>query len=450
VFITALVHNLVAGGRLPLFEPVARGRIRRCYLQPQPDDGVPRFAYEEHLAALFGDPPEWPESTRSVSQLRVTIEYEPEGYVRRSLGLSRLHVDIVDYPGEWLLDLPLLETSYRDWSAAALERIRAQAARPTAAALLARLGGIDAAAPADEQAAIEGAALFTAHLRATRGEANSLSTTAPGRFLLPGGLEGTPALTFVPLAAPSDADIPAGSNWALMKRRYDYYVGQIVKPFFRDHFARLDRQIVLVDALSALNAGPAAVADLERALTSILSCYRVGAASWLSNLFARRIDRVLFAATKADHLHQSGHQRLTEIVEGMTERAKERASFAGAQVMATAIAAVRSTREAEARRNGVVYPVIVGVPLPGEQVGGTVFDGIREMAIFPGDLADWTRSGKETPMTGADARPANDVRFVRFRPMRLPGTLAAGSRPAPLPNIRLDRALEFLLGDRLL
>ena len=39
-----------------------------------------------------------------------------------------------------------------------------------------------------------------------------------------------------------------------------------MRPFFRDHFARLDRQIVLVDALAALNAGPDAVRDLERAL----------------------------------------------------------------------------------------------------------------------------------------------------------------------------------------
>ena len=50
VFITALVRSLVAGGRLPYFSAMAEGRIRRAYLEPQPDDRVPRFAYEEHLA----------------------------------------------------------------------------------------------------------------------------------------------------------------------------------------------------------------------------------------------------------------------------------------------------------------------------------------------------------------------------------------------------------------
>ena len=49
----------------------------------------------------------------------------------------------------------------------------------------------------------------------------------------------------------------------MMERRYEAYKTHVVKPFFRDHFARLDRQIVLVDMLAALNAGPAALRDLE-------------------------------------------------------------------------------------------------------------------------------------------------------------------------------------------
>jgi predicted YcjX-like family ATPase len=40
-----------------------------------------------------------------------------------------------------------------------------------------------------------------------------------------------------------------------------------------------------------------------------------------------------------------------------------------------------------------------------------------------------------------------DLRFVRFRPP-LPQADAAG-RAKPLPHIRLDRALEFLIGDAL-
>ena len=139
VFITSLVRNLVVGGRLPFFAPHAEGPILRAYLEPQPDDAVPRFDYERHLAALSADPPEWPASTRRISELRVTIEFEPVGAVWRMLGPSRLHVDIVDYPGEWLTDLGMLEQSYRAWADASLEHIKAHKTYREAGALLAFL-----------------------------------------------------------------------------------------------------------------------------------------------------------------------------------------------------------------------------------------------------------------------------------------------------------------------
>ena len=124
VFITALVHNLMAGGRLPFFDAAAEGRLLRAYLEPQPDEIVPRFEYERHLADLTASPPKWPESTRRISQLRLTLEYESGSFWKRQFGRDRLHIDIVDYPGEWLLDLLLLDLSYEDWSRDAVSRSR--------------------------------------------------------------------------------------------------------------------------------------------------------------------------------------------------------------------------------------------------------------------------------------------------------------------------------------
>ena len=60
VFITALVHGLMRSGRFPVFEALAEERIARARLSPQPDDAVPRFDYEGHVAALLGDRA-WPE-----------------------------------------------------------------------------------------------------------------------------------------------------------------------------------------------------------------------------------------------------------------------------------------------------------------------------------------------------------------------------------------------------
>src|SRR5580704_1914820 len=151
VFITALVNNLIAGARLPVLRASAEGRIARARLEPQPDDAVPRFAYEDHLASLTGEERRWPQSTRRISQLRLTIEFErAKGWGDKA---STLTLDIVDYPGEWLLDLPLLGKSYAQWSRETLEASAMAARASLAQDWRGYLVGLDPAAPAQEESA---------------------------------------------------------------------------------------------------------------------------------------------------------------------------------------------------------------------------------------------------------------------------------------------------------
>src|SRR5580698_9549002 len=380
VFITALVHGLTRGGRFPVFEAFASGRIARAELAPQPDDAVPRFDYENHVRTLIGDR-RWPNSTVDISELRLVIDYQRHNGADR-----RLTLDIVDYPGEWLLDLPLLNKSYEQWSAESLALSREGPRAKLAAPWHAQLAPLKAEGPADEQAALGSARLFTEYLRACRDERFAMSLLPPGRFLMPGNLAGSPALTFAPLDVPPDGTAPDGSLWAMMVRRYEAYKDVVVRPFFRDHFARLDRQIVLVDALSAFNAGPEALRDLEAALAGILECFRIGRSTLLSNLFRPRIDRILFAATKADHLHQSSHDRLEAILRRTVAKAVSRAEYAEAEIDVVALAAVRATREAQVQRGRDKLPSILGTPISGEAANGEVFEGKIEVATFPGDL----------------------------------------------------------------
>jgi predicted YcjX-like family ATPase len=435
VFITALVHGLVRGGRFPVFEPVASGRVAGARLKPQPDDAVPRFDYEAHVRALVEER-RWPDSTRQISELRLVIDYQSRGGAARQLTL-----DIVDYPGEWLLDLPLLEKSYEQWAAESLLLSRQGPRGQLAARWHAHLATLDAAGPADEQAAIQAARLFTDYLKACRDERYAMSLLPPGRFLMPGDLEGSPALTFAPLELPDPGAPVEGSSWAMMRRRFEAYKDVVVRPFFREHFARLDRQIVLVDALAAMNAGPDALRDLERALAAILECFRLGGRTFLSAMFQPRIDRILLAATKADHLHHASHDRLEAILRRLTERLGVRAAPAGAELDVVALAAVRATREAEVRTGREKLPAILGIPAAGEIHDKQIFDGETEAAVFPGDLpADPERLFAQNKTAPAE------LKFLRFRP---PALETSERGPGVLPHIRLDRALQFLLGDRL-
>lgn len=424
VFITSLVANLLDRGRMAALRAAADGSIKAAWLQPQPDDTVPRFDYERHLAAMTGPDPHWPEGTRHVSQLRLSLRVQPRGMLSGWRGQQVVHLDIVDYPGEWLLDLRLMEKDFDSWSDEVLERMQA---RPGAPDFHTALAATDAQT-FDETAAQTLAAAYTRHLHQAR-EAG-WSDCTPGRFLMPGELDGSPALTFTPLPAPMRTG-PLGREFA---RRFGAYKSRVVKPFFRDHFARIDRQVVLMDVLGAIHAGPQAVEDMRRAMADILTAFRPGRAGWLSQLLGtRRVGRILFAATKADHLHHLQHPRLTAITGSILREARDRADFSGARTEAMSIAALRSTTEDMIREAGEDLPA----------VRGTLMDG-RQAAFYPGDLPPNPAQLLVPASQGAAAWLDGDYAIMDFAPA--PNTLRPGDGP---PHIRLDRAAEFLIGDQI-
>lgn len=443
VFITSLVRNLVGGGRLPFFAAEAEGRIVRAYLEPQPDDAVPRFDYETHLGSLEADSPAWPESTRRISELRVTIEYKSQNSWKRALGLSKMHLDIIDYPGEWLIDLPLLKMSFQAFSHEAIRLARDPRRAALAKPWLDFLAGTDPGSGEDELIALHGARLYTNYLRAAR-ESESLSTLPPGRFLMPGDLDGSPLVTFFPMPLNSDAPPPKGSLASMLVRRFESYKADVVRPFFKDHFARLDRQIVLIDVLGAMHKGADALSDLDRAMEGVLKVFRPGANSWWSLLLGRKIEKVLFAATKADHLPAQSHERLAAVLKLIADEATRRAEAEGAGTSVLAISALRATREVSAKSGGETLACLRGVPLAGERIGDHVYDGREEAAIFPGDLP----ADPQAALDAARAAKQQSFSLVRFAPPRLKPKGSDVATPA-LPHIRLDRALDFLIGEDL-
>lgn len=446
VFITGLVKSLCDGVAVPPFSRLQRLKGFRAYLEPQPDDDIPRFAYEEHLAALTESPPRWPESTRRISQLRLTLEWDAVDTIREAFGLTqRLHIDIIDYPGEWLIDLGLLDQSFEEWSAEALFFAGSDGLKPFAREFLAFAENLKPGQALDEQIAIQGAKLYTEYISTARQSDPSRAALGPGRFLLPGDLEGSPQLTFFPLPGGKPEIAAAGSQTlaGLLARRYEAYKDNVVRPFFEAHFSRIDKQIVLIDALSALNGGAEALANLEQGLDGVMKAFRPGANSWLSYFLQRRIDRMVFAATKADHIHYTSHDRLEAVLEKAVQRAANRASAAGAEFRCLALAALRATDDVDKSAGDETFHCIRGIPVEGEQVGGKTFDGNRQAVVFPGDL----------PLDPLDAfEPSRakpeDYQFVRFRPPEIKE--ADGSQSvAQWPHIGLGKAFSFLLEDYL-
>ncbi len=428
VFITSLIANLMDRGRMGQLLAESEGRIQTAFLQPQPDDTIPRFDYETHLGALTARQPHWPDSTRMISELRLSLKVRPNGLLAGLQGPRTVHLDIVDYPGEWLLDLMLLDKDYTSWSEHMLTRLPN---RPQGADFVAMAQAEDSAAALDEPRAKALAEAYTDALHAAR--AAGFSDCSPGRFLLPGELDGSPVLTFAPL--PPNTNAPRKSLWREMQRRFEAYKRQVVRPFFRDHFARIDRQIVLVDALGAIHSGPAAVEDMRQTMADILSAFRPGTNAFLTQLLmGKRVEKILFAATKADHLHHRQHPRLTAIMEALTRDARDRARFAGAETGALSLAALRATTEETLTHEGRAL----------DCVRGTLLDSGKKAAFYPGELPEDPGHLLGPARDGAQDWLDQDYSIMRFAPAPL--SLKPGEGP---PHIRLDRAAQFLIGDRL-
>ena len=414
---------------MPALRAAGQGRIEAAFLQPQPNDIVPRFEYETHLSAMTGADPVWPESTRAISQLRVSLKVAPAGVLSALKSARTVHIDIVDYPGEWLLDLPLMEQSFSQWSEGAIALARGPARVEMAAKWLAMLDGADGTDALDEAQAQKLAAGFTDYLQACR--AAGLSACAPGRFLMPGDLADSPALTFSPL---KEGDAPRRSLGREMARRFEAYKSQVVYPFFRDHFSRIDRQVVLVDALGAIHSGPQAVGDLRDAFAEIMGCFKAGQNGWFSALRGKSVERVLFAATKADHLHQNQHQALTQIMGALVRSARSKAEYQGARTDAMAIASLRATTEETRKHEGESLDLVRGRSL---ETG-------KQVAMFAGALPDDPSVLLKPAEADQQGWLDGEYAVMGFAPAEV--SIKAGDGP---PHIRLDRAAEFLIGDRL-
>lgn len=411
VFTTSLVHALVHASdhpaTMPLFAAAlgAPGWTARI----EPLDALAPFPQAANLAGLLADPPVWPAPTRGLLGLSVRL-------VHRADPARELRIDIVDYPGEWLLDLELLRLDYAAWSAAALARLQASA-DPAGEAAGVWLGQALGAAQDPDAAArvVTGYGSLLVALREL-----GLRHLQPGRLLVPDET----ARDLAP--APLPAALEGTPLHRAMTERYAAYRERIVKPFYAEHFARLDRQIVLVDVIGALARGPAVFADTQSALTSVLASFRYRSNPWLDWL-RTRIERVLVVATKVDHVTTSQYLNLRQLVAERVESGGWAATIGEERIRCDVVASIRATRDGWIRHEGAQRAAVQGV-LKG--AGGAL------KLLVPSDVP------AEAPAPGA--WPEGGFVYVDFAPPDL--------RPfagRPFPNVNLDKALDHLVGDRL-
>ena len=326
---------------------------------------MPRFDHEAHLAALAADPPAWPARTNASSLLALDLVIPRSGFAQ-ALPPQRVRLEFLDYPGEWLLDLPLLRTSFAAWSGRTLHHLES---RPEAAEFRAFQAGLPRNAPADESLAQAGHRLYRAALERLRNEAG-LALLQPGRFLMPAPGPEPGWTPFFPHRG-------AGPLQALLESRYEAYKEAVQRDLSDPLFGNLDRLVVLVDLLSALHNGPAAFRDTQDALAAAAGALRwrrslLETAVALTRLQAppRTIARVVFAATKADHVGERQRGNLTALLrQVVAPTAPVRAAY-------FSMAAVRCTNEEVIQFAGHAVSGVIGRRLNDE----------RPVRFYPGEV----------------------------------------------------------------
>ncbi len=419
-FLTSVAANLLAwgAGRAVLPALGAAGRVGVA-VAPAGAGSLPRFDMARHRGALAADPPGWPARTNAASLLALDLTV-PRSSFGVSLPSRRVRLEFLDYPGEWLLDLPLLQTPFRAWSEQTLRRLQDQ---PLARDFLAFSAALPARAPADEALIASGHALYRVLLARLRDEQH-LALLQPGRFLMPAPGEAPPWIAFFPHAG-------TGPLMDLLTERYDRYVQAVRDDLSAPLFGQVDRIVVLADLLSALHAGPAAFADTAAALASVGAALR-WRQGWLEHLMAlgqlrwpvRGITRVAYAATKADHVadRQRGNLAalMRDVVRGRT------VAPAGTDVphATFAIASVRCTEDIVWELDG--HPVSA---VRGRRIGDTA-----AARSYPGEVPD------RVPDAQFWRHPFLDLPV--FEPLRLPDGGRGG-----VPSVGLDALLAFVLAD---
>ena len=443
-FITSLVNQLINEGnvsRLSFFDPVHHGNFIAAKRIPQKNLSIPRFDYDRAISSLTSENPSWPEPTHGISELRLAIRYQPKkSILKYATDMATLTLDITDYPGEWLLDLPMLNQTYEQWSEQTQALMLTAPRDKISQEFLAKVEKIDPFDIADEELLAQLSKEYTELLHTFRYKLG-LSVIQPGRFILPAELAGAPILEFFPFPNLNKIDGNDYQNASddsfigMLRSRYIEYKEQVVKVFYHQHFLRFDRQIVLADCLTPLNAcsdnsGSESFADLQLAIDMILESYSYGKSGLFSRLFSPKIDKLLFAATKADHVTSEQHAPMVSLLNQLIYQSKHKLNYEAIEMKTLAIAAVKSTTSGKTLHKGQKVPVIQGNTLAKGQESST------KITLFPGAVPE--------VLPEKDYWQECAFNFINFLP------ITGMTKHEPLPHIRMDQVLQFLLADKMI
>jgi len=343
-FITSFINQIqkhdAKNARLREFVAATNHRIHAVKLLPLEDRALPLFDYTRAINGLSGDTPRWPDSTSDISGVLIQIE------LKDGRKTKKVYVEVRDYPGEWLVDLPMREQSFAQWSEFIQRQLSEEPRRSFASNPLAALSAVNPFDEYNDLAAKKLKYAYCEFLRDCKAHSPSLSLLQPGRFLQPGAYNGHQMLDFYPLLSCVGFDekalkrAPDNSVYKVLEKRYSQYKSELIETFFDDFISPVEKQVVLVDVLNVLNGGKHYVDDMINALDMIGASFR-----YKSRFFSSNIKEVMYIGTKADHVLKEEHDHIRDLLSDIVSRSIENIKDHKVAFTSEAIAAIRCSQE---------------------------------------------------------------------------------------------------------
>lgn len=420
-FITSLIHQLRYSNEASLggFHPARDQKIIETNVLPI--HGLELFDYEGGIKALASNPPKWPNPTSSLSGCVIEVVYKRDSFIKSVIGEeTKLRVEIRDYPGEWLLDIPLIGQDYLSWCIDSAENFNQGERKKIMGDWLHSLESISPFTVLKESEINTLYEQYSVLLKQCKEQGMTL--IQPGHVLLPG--ESDFFAPFFPLiglrsySAKALKKADSDSVFKVMEKRYNDYVKNTVKPFFNDYFNHVDRQVILIDTLKALSGGEDNFEDMMTSFSRIIDCYKFGENGVFKRTFSPDVERILFLSSKPDRVLMNQHENLRQLTESIIQRVCKQSVRNTIKIETEIACAVRCTEDKNTH--------LTGVSLDGQK-GNISHPDIPEH--IPVD-DEWDK-------------------FNDWKPFDLQPPLNEGLKHgARLPCIRMDTVLKDLIGDK--
>ena len=409
VFITSLIDQLLHQNRLS--SVTTAHSAFKTTLKP-PLHNVRRFDYYTFIDKLKNEQL-WPDGTDAISH--TLLEFESKSYFS-FMGNTTFTIELIDYPGEWLLDLTLLELRYEEWSVKSLAWLK-EIDEPEADAYLKMVDSLSKESRGGDYEA-------TLHQQYKALVVNlkerHYSQITPGRFVMPSDLANDPMLMFAPINGASPTLV------SIFKKRYEQYVDEVVKGIHLENFKGFERQVVLIDVIESLENGYKCHKDMRQGLKSMLSLYDHDNKNFLLQWFSPSIKKVLFVATKADQVAASQHANFSALLDEMVGELRREMDISHIETETQIVSSLKSTITIEKKYDGKQLSFVRGVL----EEDGQLHD------LYPGEMP--------SRFPDRASWQSDNYAFKRFLPPK-----RNYSEHEALEHINMDKVVEKLLGDLL-